>query len=104
VGVDFAVVRGNVTGDVKLLAQFMGATDAVGQIIEGEIVVAHSQAVAWLAGVHSVGAVSKGVFHIADGARRRKEIWRHEADYPLKNGGIISASRGGISRCWGRTG
>ena len=68
IGVDFTVVRRDIAGDVKLFAQLVGATNAIGEIVEGEIVVAYAQAVTWLAGVNGIGTIGKGVFHVAYGA------------------------------------
>ena len=70
IGVYLAVMRGNVAGDVELLTKFMRTADAMREIVEGEVVIAYTQAVARLPGVNGIGAVSKGVFHIADSARR----------------------------------
>ncbi|EJT83152.1 hypothetical protein PPS11_39328 [Pseudomonas putida S11] len=50
------IVRGNVDHHVEAFAQGMRLLDAQGQVGMVELVVAHPQAVAWLAGVDRVGA------------------------------------------------
>ncbi len=62
------VVRGDVDHHIEALALRLRLTDAQRQVGVVEFVVAHPQAVARLAGVDRIGAISEGVTHVFQGA------------------------------------
>ena len=73
-GLQLGVVRRNVDHHVELLALGMRLVDPQRQVGVVELVVAHPQAVAWLAGIHRVGAIGEGIAHVAQGAGRGKQF------------------------------
>ncbi len=78
VAAHLVIVRRHIRGQIKLFAQCMGLVDARGQGFQVfELVVAHPQAVAGLACVDRVGAIGKGVTHIAQAASGGKQFAWH---------------------------
>ncbi|MNE89530.1 hypothetical protein D3C80_1869420 [compost metagenome] len=53
---------------IELFPERVGLGDAGGEIGVVELVVAHPQAVAWLAGVDGIGAIGEGVAQAFQGA------------------------------------
>ncbi|MNT20341.1 hypothetical protein D3C72_1556470 [compost metagenome] len=73
-GFQLGVMRSNVDHDVKALALRLGFLDAESQVGVVELVIAHPQAVARLAGIHRIGAVGEGVAHVLQGAGRGEQF------------------------------
>jgi len=76
--------------NVELLAQRVGLVDADLQVGVVELVVAYAQAVAWLPGVHRIGAVGEGVAHGFQRAGRRQQLGAV--------GGVHGAGLAGVSK------
>ncbi len=85
---ELGVVRRDVHHHVKALALGLRFTNAEGQVGVIEFVIAHAQAVAWLARVHGIGAVGEGITHVFQRAGGGEQFRSN-----LVHGGIDRKSR-----------
>jgi len=74
VGAHLVVVRDQVAGDEEFLAARVGFFDALGDLLQAELVVARAQTVARLAGVHGVGAKVVGGAHFVERAGGQQQF------------------------------
>ena len=92
IGLQLAVMRRNIRGHVELLAPLMRIGDALVQVIELEIVVAHAQRVARLAGIDRIRAIGEGVTHVLEGARGGQQFRGLHGDHRCQDDGILDGA------------
>ena len=73
-GLQFGVMRGNVDHHIKLFALRMGLGNSQGQMRVIKLVIAHSQAVTRLPGIHRIRTIGEGVAHVFQGAGRGQQL------------------------------
>ena len=75
IGTHFGVMRQHIADDKKVFAGHVCFVDCVAQRFDvAEFVVAHAQAVAWLAGIDGIGAEGEGRAHHGQRAGRREQF------------------------------